>query len=134
MGLRLSLKPYERLLINGAAIRNGDRPVSFLIENQCKFLRESEIVHESDADTSCKRLCVTLQVIYLVDDPTETIALFYDQARELIALDVTFAPYLLKIQQEIEACQYYKAIKHGRELIAYERQVSDADVSNVRAG
>lgn len=70
----------------------------------------------------------------IVDDPTETIALFYDQARELIALDVTFAPYLLKIQQEIEACQYYKAVKRGRELVAYERQVSDADVSNVRAG
>ncbi|MCJ2055172.1 flagellar biosynthesis repressor FlbT, partial [Methylobacterium sp. J-048] len=30
MGLRLTLKPFERLIINGAAIRNGDRPVSFL--------------------------------------------------------------------------------------------------------
>ena len=121
MGLRLSLRPYERLIINGAAIRNGDRPVSFLIENQCKFLRESEIMHECDADTDCKKLCVTLQVMYLVDDPAATIELFYGQARELMVAEPSYAPYLLKIQQEIETKQYYKAVKQGRELIAYER-------------
>ena len=126
MGLRLTLKPYERLIINGAAIRNGDRPVSFLIENQCKFLRESEIMHESDADTDCKKLCVTLQVLYLVDDPAATIELFYAQARELMVMERRYAPYLMKIQSEIEAEQYYKAVKQGRELIAYERTLLDA--------
>src|SRR3954468_15098275 len=123
MGLRLSLKPYERLIINGASIRNGDRPVSFLIENQCKFLRESEIMHESEANTDCKKLCVTLQVIYLMDNPTEAIDLFFAQAREVAVIEYSFAPYLLKIQQEIEAGQYYKAIKQGRELIAYEQAI-----------
>ncbi|MCJ2124474.1 flagellar biosynthesis repressor FlbT [Methylobacterium sp. J-077] len=133
MGLRLSLKPYERLIINGAAIRNGDRPVSFLIENQCKFLRESEIMHESDADTDCKKLCVTLQVMYLVDEPATTIELFLAQARELIAVERSFAPYLLKIQLEIEAAQYYKAIKQGRELIAYERSLLDRPTAKTNA-
>src|SRR6478735_8859073 len=114
MGLRLSLKPYERLIINGASIRNGDRPVSFLIENQCKFLREREIMHESEADTDCKKLCVTLQVIYLMDNPTEAIDLFFAQAREVVVIEYSFAPYLFKIQQEIESGQYYKAIKQGR--------------------
>jgi flagellar protein FlbT len=131
MGLRLTLKPYERLLINGAAIRNGDRPVSFLIENQCKFLRESEIVHERDADTNCKKLCVTLQTMYLVDDPSEAISLFYKQARELIALDHNFSPFVLKIRQEIDANQFYKAIKQGRELIDYERKLIGSNYSAV---
>ena len=44
MPLRLELKPYERLIINGALLRNGDRRSTFLIETQCKFLRESEII------------------------------------------------------------------------------------------
>lgn len=132
MGLRLTLKPFERLIINGAAIRNGDRPVSFLIENQCKFLRESEIMHESDADTDCKKLCVTLQVLYLVDDPTATIELFYAQARELMAMEPSYAPYLLKIQAEIEAEQYYKAVKQGRELIAYEGSLLDRFAAKAR--
>ncbi|MGU3341606.1 flagellar biosynthesis repressor FlbT [Methylobacterium mesophilicum] len=133
MGLRLTLKPFERLIINGAAIRNGDRPVSFLIENQCKFLRESEIMHESDADTDCKKLCVTLQVLYLVDDPSAATELFYAQARELMAINTSYTPYLLKIQTEIEAEQYYKAVKQGRELIAYERSLLDARSLEVRA-
>ena len=133
MGLRLTLKPFERLIINGAAIRNGDRPVSFLIENQCKFLRESEIMRESDADTDCKKLCVTLQVLYLVDDPAAAIELFYAQARELMSMQPSYAPYLLKIQTEIEAEQYYKAFKQGRELIAYERTLLDARSFEVRA-
>ena len=133
MGLRLTLKPYERLIINGAAIRNGDRPVSFLIENQCKFLRESEIMHESDADTDCKKLCVTLQVLYLVDDPSAAIELFYAQARELMAMERRYAPYLLKIQNEIEAEQYYKAVKQGRDLIAYERNLLEDGFLKARA-
>ncbi len=41
MALRIELKPQERLIINGALIRNGDRRSTFVIENQCKFLRES---------------------------------------------------------------------------------------------
>ena len=125
MGLRLTLKPFERLIINGAAIRNGDRPVSFLIENQCKFLRESEIMHESGADTGCKKLCVTLHVLYLAEVPAAAIELFYAQARDLLAMEPSYAPYLSKIQNEVEAEQYYKAVKLGRELIAYERNFLD---------
>lgn len=121
MGLRLTLKPYERLIINGAAIRNGDRPVSFLIENQCKFLRESEIIQEQEADTDCKRLCLTLQAAYLADDPSEIIESFYAQSHEMMASQPLYAPQLMKIQHEIDAEHYYKAIKLGRELIAYER-------------
>ncbi len=59
MPLRLELKPLERLIINGALIRNGDRRSTFLIETQCKFLRESEIITESEADTACKQIHLT---------------------------------------------------------------------------
>lgn len=125
MGLRLTLKPYERLIINGAAIRNGDRPVSFLIENQCKFLRESEIMLERDADTDCKRLCLTLQEAYLVDEPAKIIESFSAQAQKLMATEPLYASQLMKIQHEIDSAHYYKAIKLGRELIAYERTLMD---------
>lgn len=125
MPLRLTLKPYERLIINGTSIRNGSRNADFLIEGQCKFLRESEIIHESEADTACKKLCVTLQVIYLSDDPTEVINLLFAQAVEILKAASSMAPYLLAIQQEIEAQRYHYAIKRGRELIAYERTLLD---------
>ncbi|MGA4552943.1 flagellar biosynthesis repressor FlbT [Methylorubrum aminovorans] len=125
MALRIELKPQERLIINGGLIRNGDRRSTFVIENQCKFLRESEILTESEADTAAKRLCVTLQFIYLADNPPEAEDLFVRQATEIMKASPSMAPYILAIQDELSASQYHRAIKRGRELIAYERQLLD---------
>jgi flagellar protein FlbT len=123
MPLRINLKPFERLIINGAAIRNGERSTSLLIETECRFLRESEIITESEADTACKRLCVTLQLIYLAEHPAEADDLLIRQSRELLDAMPTCAPYLLAIQDELANKQYHRAIKRGRELVAYERSL-----------
>lgn len=123
MPLRIELKPNERLIINGALIRNGDRRSVFMIENQCKFLRESEIIFEGDADTAAKRLCVTLQLIYLADNPAEADDLFVRQANQLMEAAPSMAPYILAIQDELSARQYHRAVKRGRDLVAYERSL-----------
>ena len=125
MPLRIELKPQERLIINGALIRNGDRRSVFMIENQCKFLRESEIIFEAEADTAAKRLCVTLQLIYLADNPLEADDLFVRQANQLLEAAPSMAPYILAIQDELAARQYHRAIKRGRELVAYERSLQE---------
>ncbi|GJE46664.1 flagellar biosynthesis repressor FlbT [Methylobacterium soli] len=125
MPLRIELKPFERLIINGAAIRNGDRRSSFLMETQCKFLRESEIITESEADTACKRIHLTLTVIYLSDNPIEPEGLFFAQAADLLKAAPSTAPYLLAIQQELEAKRYHHAIKRGKDLVAYEQTLLD---------
>ncbi|TXM64664.1 flagellar biosynthesis repressor FlbT [Methylobacterium sp. WL120] len=125
MPLKLTLKPNERLIINGASIRNGDRSSTIIMETKCKFLREREIMHESDANTAAKMICVTLQIIYLNDNPSEAMELFYRQAADMMAGALSTAPYILAIQQELEAQRYHAAIKKGRELIAYERKMLD---------
>lgn len=119
MPLRIELKPSERLIINGALIKNGDRRSVLLVETQCKFLRESEIIRECDADTLCKRLCVTLQVIYLADDPAEAENLFVMQSTEILKAVPGAAPYLLAIHDAVAAKQYHLAIKNGKKLVAY---------------
>ena len=120
MPLRIELKPSERLIINGALIRNLDRRSTFMVESQCKFLRESEIIRETDADTPCKQLCVTLQVIYLADDPAEAENLLVLQSTEILKTISGAAPYLLEIHDEVAAKNYHKAIKAGKRLIEYE--------------
>ncbi|NEU15103.1 flagellar protein FlbT, partial [Methylobacterium sp. BTF04] len=110
MALRIELKPSERLIINGALIRNLDRRSAFLVETQCKFLRESEIIRECDADTPCKQLCVTLQVIYLADDPAEAENLFVLQSTAILKDLPGAAPYLLEIHDEVAAKNYHRAI------------------------
>jgi len=120
MPLRLELKPFERLIINGALIRNGDRRSTFLIETQCKFLRESEIITETEADTACKQIHLTLTVIYLADDPASGIDLFFQQAAELIRLVPAAAPQIAAIAEAVEAGTFYPAIKLGRRLVEWE--------------
>jgi len=120
MPLRLELKPLERLIINGALIRNGDRRSTFLIETQSKFLRESEIITETEADTACKQIHLTLTVIYLADDPASGIDLFFQQAAELIRLVPAAAPQVAAIAEAVEAGTFYPAIKLGRKLVEWE--------------
>jgi flagellar biosynthesis repressor protein FlbT len=120
MPLRFTLKPYERLIINGAAIRNGGRSADFLVETHCKFLRESEIIHEREADTACKRLCVTLQVIHLSDDAAAAETLFYEQANAILGAMPSAAAHVAAITEALDARQTHKAIKAGKRLVAYE--------------
>jgi flagellar protein FlbT len=120
MPLRLELKPFERLIINGALLRNGDRRSTFLIETQCKFLRESEIITESEADTACKQIHLTLTVIYLADDPAAGIDLFFRQAIDLMRLAPAAAPQVAGIAEAVEAGEYYRALKLSRKLVEWE--------------
>jgi flagellar protein FlbT len=123
--LKIELKPFERLLIGGAAIRNGSRRSSFVIETMTKFLRESDIITESEADTACKRLYLTLTVIYLTDNAPEAENAFVLQANELISAVPTTAPYVNDICALMAAREFYKALKRGKDLVQYERALAD---------
>lgn len=126
MGLRITLKPHERLIINGVSIRNGGRNSDFLIESHCKFLRESEIIHESEANTPCKKLCVTLQVIYLSEHSLEAENLFFLQAVEIMKAIPSAAPFMAEMQNALAEKHPYKAIKIGKKLVAHEEDILKA--------
>lgn len=123
MGLRITLKPYEAIIINGATLRNGGKSADFLIETKCKFLREGEIIRESEADTPCKKLCVTLQVIHLSDEPSEAINLFFRQAVEVMGMMPSSAVFMAEIQSALAEMQTHKAIKAGKQLVYHERDL-----------
>ncbi|GLS42279.1 flagellar biosynthesis repressor FlbT [Methylobacterium brachythecii] len=123
MPLKIDLKPNERLIIGNAAIRNGDRRASFVLETNTKFLRETEIITESDADTPCKKLYVLLQVIYLVDETFEAENGFTALATQIMEAAPSMAPRIAAIHDSMTSGERYRALKLGRELIAYERDL-----------
>lgn len=120
MGLRITLKPRERLIINGGAVRNGDRSTELFFENHCKFLRGSEIILESEAVTPCKQLCLLVQVIHLSENTPETERLFFEKSVEILKYLPTAAPFLLDIQKFLSSGETHRAVKTGRDLINYE--------------
>lgn len=123
MPLHIKLKPHERMIINGASIRNGDRSTDFIIENQCKFLRETEIIRESEADTLCKKLALIIQIIHLSDSNEETEKLFANQALQIVRFIPELANNILDIQGYIANRETHRAVKAGRHLIQLEHNL-----------
>ena len=124
MPLKIELKPFERLLIGGTAIRNGSRRSSFVIETVTPFLRESDIILESEADTACKRLYLTLTVMYLASNPPEAEDAFVVQATELMKAAPSMAPYIHDIHEHIASADFYRALKRCKDLIQYELELA----------
>ena len=125
MALRVDLKPNERIIVGGVSIRNGDRRAALTFETQAKFLREKDILTESEAKTSCERLYVLLEAIYLTDNPFELENEFVVQANVLMAAAPSMTPYLADIFDKFSRGEYYASLKSGQELIKYERQLLD---------
>ena len=61
MALKLTLKPNERILINGCIVRNSDRRQLLLIENKADVVREGDLLDENDARTPVKEVYYFVQ-------------------------------------------------------------------------
>ena len=69
MPLKLSLKPGEKFVVNGAVIQNGDRRGVLLLQNKASVLREKDIMQPHEADTPAKRIYFPVMMMYL--DPSD---------------------------------------------------------------
>ena len=50
MALKITLKPSEKFVINGAVVVNGDRRTSLLIQNKASILREKDVLQPDEAN------------------------------------------------------------------------------------
>ncbi len=51
MPLKLSLRPGEKFVVNGAVVQNGDRRAALVLQNKASVLREKDIMQPDQADT-----------------------------------------------------------------------------------
>lgn len=125
MALKLSLKPGERIAINGAVIVNGDRRTEFLVENKASVLREGDIMRAEEANTPARR--VYLPVMMMALDESARKDLFDEFDRRLTEFaGAVNAPHALSLCLKISAAvangTYYKALGFCRELIEFENE------------
>ncbi len=125
MSLKLTLKPGERVAINGAVLVNGDRRTEFVIENRASILRESDIMRTEEATTPARR--VYLPVMLMALDPAARAAAFADFERRItefagVVSDPAALGLCLKISAAVANGSYYKALSHCRALIAFETE------------
>ena len=68
MALKISLKPGERFVVNGAVIANGERRSTFVISNKVSILRERDIMTEGEVTTPARRVYWPIMLSYLDAD------------------------------------------------------------------
>lgn len=82
MPLKLSLRPGETFVVNGAVVRNGERRGVLLMETRARVLREKDIMQPEEATTPAKRAYFALMQMYLTGRVEGAIC---DQAAEALA-------------------------------------------------
>ena len=79
MPLKFTLKPGEKVIVNGAVIGRGEEPGSFYLYNKVKFLRGREVMKEEQADSLEKKLYLIIQLIYLFPENAAENRVVFDQ-------------------------------------------------------
>ena len=125
MALKLSLKPGEKFVVNGAVIANGDRRASLILHNRASILREKDIMQEQDVDTPAKRIYFPIMLMYLEQGNTGE---YYEE----FVLRMTEFMSAVSSADAIELCvgiskdvmnkNYYRAVMNCKKLIKFEAE------------
>jgi flagellar protein FlbT len=123
MALVIDLKPSERIIIGGALITNDEHRARLHIEGSAPILREKDIMRESEANTPCKKIYLTLQLMYLAADPAQMHDLYFQLIGDVQKAAPSTATFFLKINDFLLNGHLYKALKESRNLIEHEREL-----------
>lgn len=123
MALIIDLKPSERVIIGNALITNDENRTRLHIEGAAPILREKDIMREEEADTPCKKIYFTVQLMYLSSDPASLHDLFFRQIRDIQNAAPSTVTFFMVMNDHILKNNYYKALKEARNLIEHEREL-----------
>jgi flagellar biosynthesis repressor protein FlbT len=135
MPLKLSLKPGEKFVLNGAVLVNGDKRASLIIQNKACLLREKDIMQPEEATTPVRRIYLPIMMMYL--DPEEHERYYADFALRLTEFmgaigDSDALASCLEISGDVINGAYYKALMACRKLFEFERERLNYDPQGVR--
>ena len=123
MALKLTLKPGEKFVINGAVIENSDRRITLMIQNKASILREKDIMLPEQDITPMRRIYFAIMMMYLDDKAQKT---HYDDfvLRMSEFMEAISSPDVLAacvtITGNVHEKQYYKALLSCRKLFTFE--------------
>jgi flagellar protein FlbT len=125
MPLKLSLKPGEKFVLNGAVLANGDKRASFIIQNKACILREKDIMQAEQANTPARRIYFSIMMMYLDADEADVyysqfalrMTEFMDAIRDRKALATC-----VEISRDVMSGAYYKALVKCRTLFDFEQE------------
>jgi len=133
MALKLTLKPGEQFVINGAVVTNGDRRAIVIVQNKASILRDRDVMTEAEATSPAKRVYFLCMLSYLDTDAAEGYYPRFVEAMDEFMQAIENPRMRLTCAQVSFAMmghEYYRALSGCRELIEYEALIlGDPDVA-----
>lgn len=136
MPLKLSLKPGEKFVLNGAVLTNGDKRTSLVLQNKACILREKDIMQPDEATTPARRIYVPIMMMYL--DPDGSDSYYNDFAMRMTEFmgaiqNRNALAACIEISRDVMAGSYYKALMLCRKLFEFEQERLNYDPKSVPA-
>ena len=134
MPLKLSLKPGEKFVLNGAVLANGDKRTSLVIQNKACVLREKDIMQPEEANTPSRRIYLSIMMMYLEgeasEEPYNEFALRMTEFMGAIQNRTVLAT-CVEISRDVMQGAYYKALIACRKLFEYEQERLNYDLTSL---
>ena len=128
MALKVTLKPGEKFVINGAVVVNGDRRTSLLIQNKVSILREKDVLLPADVNTPIKRIYFDVMMMYLEEDRRERHMADFTEHMAGFMGAITNRQALaqcVSIVEDTNAGRYYSALVTCKKLLPFEKERLD---------
>ncbi len=126
MAFRLTLKPQERVVIDGAVLRNGNGRAVLIVENEVPILREQDILSPREVHTPADRVVLAIQLMYLDPSERESLRVTYENlSADLRSAAPSLAADLDRVNEHVTAGRYYQALRTARQLRQDERRLLD---------
>ncbi len=137
MPLKLSLKPGERFVLNGAVVQNGDRRGTLILQNKASVLREKDIMQTEEANSPARRVYLPVMMMYLDEgDAGKYYDEFVRRLTEFMGVIRNPEPLTecVNVSKHVLGREFYKALMGCRKLIEYEDARMGDVASSVHEG
>jgi flagellar protein FlbT len=135
VGLKIELKPGERVMLGDCVITNHDQRTRLLVEGSAPILREKDIMTQSRADTPAKRIYLAVQLMYTSKNAATYHELYFRLVREITQAAPSMWRLIESINNQILTGELYKALREVKKLIAYEQELLEhASHQGLRGG
>ena len=137
MALKLSLKPGERFVLNGAVVQNGDRRGVLLLQNKASVLREKDIMQAEEVTSPARRIYFPVMMMYLDE---ANAGRHYDEfVRRLsefmgVIQNADVLADCVNVSKHVLGREYYRALMLCRKLMEYEDERLGHVPASVSAG
>jgi flagellar protein FlbT len=126
MPLKVRLKPLERIVINGAVLRNDDKRTTLTVEvESAQIIRESDILKQADATTPAKQAYFAVQQVIMNPDFLPKLEATIVQMLAMLHTTLASLEAKAKVMEAMNyfgAGDYYKTLTCLKAVIAKEEE------------